>query len=76
MDYILKYKDILNLEGIGWISYVPFHSINLKIYLPIQLSIETKKDSIDMVYNFILICWICTVDMIITLSFLYSLYSK
>ncbi|PKY33251.1 TPR-like protein [Rhizophagus irregularis] len=53
MDYILKYKDILNLEGIGWISYVPFHSINLKIYLPIQLSIETNKDSIDMQIEYV-----------------------
>ncbi|EXX61932.1 hypothetical protein RirG_166510 [Rhizophagus irregularis DAOM 197198w] len=53
MDYILKYKEIVNLEGIGWISYVPFHSINLKIYLPIQLSIETNKDSIDMQIEYV-----------------------
>uniref|UniRef100_U9U5J3 Uncharacterized protein n=1 Tax=Rhizophagus irregularis (strain DAOM 181602 / DAOM 197198 / MUCL 43194) TaxID=747089 RepID=U9U5J3_RHIID len=47
-EYILKYKDILKLEGLGWISYMSFRSMNLKIYKLKHLTIETKKDSIDM----------------------------
>lgn len=46
---MLKYEDIIKLEGIGWIEYVPFYSICLVNSKWIQFSIETNKDSIDMV---------------------------
>ncbi|CAB4421606.1 unnamed protein product [Rhizophagus irregularis] len=47
-QHILKYEDILKLEGLGWILYVPFHSEYMGKYRLIQVSIETKKESIDM----------------------------
>jgi hypothetical protein len=61
--HVLTYEDLLELEGLGWILYVPLRSIYLNKHNKIQLSIETKKDSIDMVCNFILILSICTVYM-------------
>jgi hypothetical protein len=55
-EYILKYEDILKLEGLGWIEYVPFHSIYFYGKSKwIQFLIESKKDSIDMVNIFIYI---------------------
>lgn len=49
-EYILNYGEILELEGLGWIEYVPFHSMYLHSNSEwIQFFIETKKDSIDMV---------------------------
>ncbi|PKC02280.1 TPR-like protein [Rhizophagus irregularis] len=52
-EYVLQYKDILKLEGLGWISYVTFCPIYLYAYDQIQLSIETKKDSIDMQIEYV-----------------------
>ncbi|CAB4421586.1 unnamed protein product [Rhizophagus irregularis] len=46
--HVLAYEDLLELEGLGWILYVPLRSIYLNKHNKIQLSIETKKDSIDM----------------------------
>ncbi|POG60087.1 hypothetical protein GLOIN_2v808918 [Rhizophagus irregularis DAOM 181602=DAOM 197198] len=59
-EYVLQYEDILELEGLGWISYVTFCPIYLHGYDQIQLSIVTQEDSIDMVCNFVLILSICT----------------
>ncbi|GBC49363.2 hypothetical protein GLOIN_2v808915 [Rhizophagus irregularis DAOM 181602=DAOM 197198] len=47
-EYVLQYEDILELEGLGWISYVTFCPIYLHGYDQIQLSIVTQEDSIDM----------------------------
>ncbi|PKY50372.1 TPR-like protein [Rhizophagus irregularis] len=51
-EYTLKHKDILKLEGLGWISYVSFHSIYLTDHNHIQLSIETNN-SIDMQVEYV-----------------------
>ncbi|PKK62470.1 hypothetical protein RhiirC2_790329 [Rhizophagus irregularis] len=51
-EYTLKHKDILKLEGLGWISYVAFHSIYLITNNHIQLSIETNN-SIDMQIEYV-----------------------
>ncbi|PKC65366.1 TPR-like protein [Rhizophagus irregularis] len=52
-EYILKYEDILELEGLGWIEYMSFFSIYLYGSKWIQFSIETKKDSIDMQIDYV-----------------------
>ncbi|GBC18443.2 hypothetical protein GLOIN_2v1812174 [Rhizophagus irregularis DAOM 181602=DAOM 197198] len=46
----LKHKDILKLEGLGWILYVSFHSVYIDYR--IQLSIETSN-SIDMQIEYV-----------------------
>jgi len=38
-EYVLKYKDALKLEGIGWIEFVPFFHIYIVGYEWVQLSI-------------------------------------
>uniref|UniRef100_U9TY52 Uncharacterized protein n=1 Tax=Rhizophagus irregularis (strain DAOM 181602 / DAOM 197198 / MUCL 43194) TaxID=747089 RepID=U9TY52_RHIID len=52
-EYVLKYEDILNLEGLGWIEYVLFQSVNLVYYRTklVQLSIE--KDFVDMEIEYV-----------------------
>ncbi|GBB89784.1 hypothetical protein RclHR1_01660003 [Rhizophagus clarus] len=53
-EYILKYEDILELKGLGWVEYMSFFSINLCHESKwIQFSVEIEKNSIDM-SNFIL----------------------
>ncbi|GBC49365.2 hypothetical protein GLOIN_2v1788324 [Rhizophagus irregularis DAOM 181602=DAOM 197198] len=51
--HVLTYEDLLELEGLGWILYVPLRSIYLNKHNKIQLSIETKKDSIDMQIEYV-----------------------
>ncbi|EXX59329.1 Sgt2p [Rhizophagus irregularis DAOM 197198w] len=52
-EYKLEYTDLLNLEGLGWIEYVTFFSINWPYSEWIQFSIETKKESIDMEIDYV-----------------------
>ncbi|GBC09473.1 hypothetical protein RclHR1_00890009 [Rhizophagus clarus] len=55
-ECILKYEDILELEGLGWIEYTSFNHIHLNVsnYIElIKLSIETKKNSIDMQVDYV-----------------------
>ncbi|GBB89786.1 hypothetical protein RclHR1_01660005 [Rhizophagus clarus] len=52
-EYILKYEDILGLEGLGWVEYISFFSIYLYNSKWIQFSIETEKDSIDMQIDYV-----------------------
>ncbi|PKC10147.1 TPR-like protein [Rhizophagus irregularis] len=52
-EYKLEYTDLLNLEGLGWIEYVTFISINWPYSEWIQFSIETKKESIDMEIDYV-----------------------
>uniref|UniRef100_U9U5N5 Uncharacterized protein n=1 Tax=Rhizophagus irregularis (strain DAOM 181602 / DAOM 197198 / MUCL 43194) TaxID=747089 RepID=U9U5N5_RHIID len=52
-EYLLKYEDILELEGLGWIEYMSFFSIYLYGSKWIQFSIETKKDSIDIQIDYV-----------------------
>ncbi|GES94218.1 hypothetical protein GLOIN_2v1877815 [Rhizophagus clarus] len=53
MECILKYEDILELEGLGWIEYTSFNHIRLYALNFIKLSIETKENSIDMQVDYV-----------------------
>ncbi|GBB89783.1 hypothetical protein RclHR1_01660002 [Rhizophagus clarus] len=52
-EYILKYEDILKLEGLCWIEYVSFNSVYTRQSDYMSLSIEAKKDSIDMQVDYV-----------------------
>ncbi|CAB5198084.1 unnamed protein product [Rhizophagus irregularis] len=53
ISHKLTYEDLLKLEGLGWILYVPLRSIYLNKHDKIQLSIETITDSIDMKIEYV-----------------------
>ncbi|RIA84922.1 hypothetical protein C1645_831583 [Glomus cerebriforme] len=52
-EYLLKYKDVLKLEGLGWIEYTLFNNINIGYSDWIQLSIEAGNNSIDMQIDYV-----------------------
>ncbi|GBB99302.1 hypothetical protein RclHR1_03480006 [Rhizophagus clarus] len=53
MECILKYEDILELEGLGWIEYMTCSPIYMYASSYANFSIEIKKNSIDMQVDYV-----------------------
>ncbi|GES84508.1 hypothetical protein GLOIN_2v1877815 [Rhizophagus clarus] len=52
-ECILKYEDILKLEGLGWIEYTTFNSIYVHVLSYTKFLIEIKDNSIDMQVDYV-----------------------